>query len=93
MRQKFRTFEVVTINERNHQWESNDRKGMRCIIDKAEYRNYHEGDSIEYSVYLLDGGKVINHISWFNENQLSKVNVMSKEAAEDLIIDYRLGQR
>ena len=63
--------------------------GFEAIID-GTYSQIYGGDNIDsYSLFKIENGKIVNHISWYKENQLSLLEVQDRDKAEDMIEEYR----
>ncbi len=93
---KFRRYTGVKIDDEMPKSMSHFEKGNYAIV-KGTYRELHRGSmphqEIEYSLYLLEGGKVVNCVSWYGECQLTAVPEMADVQRNlDLIEDYELGR-
>ena len=88
MRQKFGKLKFVRVCKEipNHMryFESD----FDAIINGTHSQIYGGDDINSYSVYVIDGGKIINTISWYKEDQLALLDDQDAEKAEQMIEDY-----
>lgn len=63
-------------------------------IINGSYHDLYGGASIDqYSVYKIEKGKVVNRISWYNEDQLTLLPKQCKKTAQVMINKYDAGIR
>jgi hypothetical protein len=78
-KQKFKRFSIVKVDDEMPEEMSHFEKGFLGIVEGTYNQLYGGGDIQQYSLYQLDrkGKKVINTISWYDEEQLTLVETPS----------------
>jgi hypothetical protein len=86
MKQKFKIETFVHISEDAHPY-----GGYDGIIH-GSYSQLYGGSNVQsYSVYILKGKRVINIVSWYEEDDLTELEKQDREKAEELIEKYNCG--
>lgn len=65
--------------------------GFNGIVDATYSQMYGGNDVSKYFLYKIEGGKVVNKIGWYKENQITMLDDQDKEKAEQMIEAYNLG--
>jgi hypothetical protein len=58
------------------------------IIDGTYSQIYGGKDISEYAIYVIKNNKVVDHISWYTEDQITLLNEQDKLLAEEMIERY-----
>ena len=73
MKPKFNMFSFVRVREDCHRINPNYslfKKGFYGIV-KGTYSQLYGGDNTkDYSLYVIENGKVVNEVAWFNEDRI-----------------------
>lgn len=89
LRQKFRRLTFVNIDIGGDMF--NRYPGSDAIV-KGTYRQLCGGafasDTEEYSLYILENGKIVNSVAWYYESELTALKNQDKEKAEKMIDQY-----
>ena len=92
MRQKYMRGTFVHISKDLPETMKYYPRDSDAIVDATYSQKYGGPDIDNYSVYLLDGGKIINHISWYGVEHLSLLPTQDRDQAEEMIEEYNLGE-
>lgn len=88
MKQKFRRLTFVKVADEMPSYMSHFPAGFTGIV-KGTYAQLCGGnDTGSYSLYKVDGDKITNSLSWYRENQLTKLEWQDAEKAERMIEEY-----
>jgi hypothetical protein len=90
MKQKFRKLTLVHVCKDMPSYQSHFESDFDAIVC-GTYSQIYGGDDIDsYSLYKIKDGKIVNHISWYEENQLTELEGQDRERAEEMIEEYNL---
>jgi len=90
MKQKFRKLSFVSVSKDMPNHMSHFPSGFDGVID-GSYSQKYGGDNIaSYSIYMITDNKIVNCISWYNEDQLTLSPNQDTEKAEEMIEAYNL---
>jgi len=94
MKQKFRRSTFVKVDNEMPNHMSHFFCGFVGIVDATYSQKFGGKDIKSYAVYQLndDRTKVINRISWYDEEQLTALpdEEQDRDKAEDMIEEYNL---
>lgn len=90
MKQKFRRFTKVHVCKKMPSYMSHFESDFDAIVEGTYSQLYGGTDIKSYSLYQLsnDGKKIVNNISWYEENQLTELPDQNRKPAEELIEKY-----
>ena len=88
MKQKFRRLTLVKVAEKMRSNMSHFDSGFIGIVCGTYSQLYGGKDFDSYCLYKVENDKIINRISWFNENQLKELPTQNRMKAEQLIDEY-----
>ena len=91
MKQKFRKLTFVKVADEMPVMMSHFDSGFVGIIDGSYSQLYGGGDVSNYSVYQIEDDKVVNHISWYDESQLTELKDQDRFKAEEMIEEFNFG--
>lgn len=92
LKQKFRKLTCVKVAEKMPPHMSHFDCGFVGIVDGTYSQIYGGSDVKSYSIYKVVGFKIVNHISWYNEDQLTELSYQDREKSEGMIERYHLGK-
>ncbi len=90
MKQKFRKLTFVRVAETMPPQMAHFPKGFDAIVDGTYSQIYGGLNILEYSLFQIENGKVVNRIGWCWEDQLTELPEQDRERAEEMIEEYRL---
>ena len=92
MKQKFRKFTKVHVCKEMPACMSHFESDFDAIVEGTYSQLYGGSDLTSYSLYQLnqDGKKIVNNISWYEENQLSELKDQNRKQAEEMLEKYNL---
>lgn len=89
-KQKFPKFSFVKVSKNMPSYMSHFESGFIGIVE-GTYRQLYGGSDIKnYALYVLNKKrtKIINQISWYEEDQLTMLKTQDKNLAKNLIGKY-----
>lgn len=90
MKQKFRMFTFVHCCREIPLYLKSFKGGFSAIVG-GTYSQQYGGDNIKsYSLHILEDGKVVNSMSWFDENELMQLPEQDRAKAEEMVEEYNL---
>jgi hypothetical protein len=90
MKQKFGKLSFVYVTKDMPPWMSHFDSDFDAIV-AGTYSQLYGGKNISsYSLFKIEGGKVVNNISWYDEYQLSLLPDQDKDKAESMIEEYNM---
>jgi hypothetical protein len=93
MKQKFGKLTFVNVTKDMPFYMKHFDCGFKGIVD-GTYSQIYGGRNINsYAIYKLEDGKVVNRISWYEENQLEFDEGQNRDLAENLIEEYNLRRK
>lgn len=93
MKQKFGKLSFVRVCKDMPECMSHFDSDFHAIVCGTHSQIYGGPDINRYSLYKLLDGKVVNMISWYDEDQLTICEQQDRDEAEDLIEQYNLTRR
>lgn len=88
MRQKFRMLSFVHVTNDMPIYMQHFPKGFKGIVH-GTYSQMFGGENIKsYSIYQTKDNKIVNQISWYEENQLKLCKKQNRKLAEEMIEEY-----
>lgn len=92
MRQKFKRFSSVRVCDDMPPQMAHFDSGFDAIVD-GTYSQICGGNDIDsYALFKVEGGEVVNRISWYREMQLTAADVQDRDRAEEMVEVYNLGK-
>lgn len=88
MRQKFRRLTFVKVCKELPAFMWHFHSDFIGIVRGTYSQMYGGTDIGSYSLYVVDGDKVVNNISWYYESQLTELENQDREKAEEMIEEY-----
>ena len=92
MRQKFRRLAFVHVCKDMPPWMAHFDSDFDAIIDGTYSQLYGGRDVDSYSLFQIEDGQVVNHISWYKEEQLTLLPKQDQGKAEQMVEDYRFAE-
>ena len=90
MKQKFRKLTFVKVDRKMPSMMAHFDAGFIGIVD-GTYSQICGGNNIKsYCLYKVEGDKIVNRISWYNESQLTELEEQDRDKAETMIELYNL---
>ena len=90
MKQKFKKLKFVRVCKEMPCYMEHFDSDFDAIVCGTYSQIYGGGNIGEYSLYKIEGGKIVNRICWYEESQLSLLADQNHERAEQMIEDYNL---
>ena len=88
MKQKFSKLSFVHVCEEMPPYMSHFEKGFDAIVEGTYSQLYGGKDIKSYSLYQIEEGRIVDHISWYEENQLTLLPEQDRDKAESMIEEY-----
>jgi hypothetical protein len=88
MRQKFRKLTFVKVAKKMPDHMSHFESDFIGIVDGTYSQIYGGRDIKSYSIYKVKGRKIVNHISWYDEELLTEMEKQDRFKAEEMIEEY-----
>lgn len=93
MKQKFKKLSFVHVSSEMPSYMFHYPKDFDAIVDGTYSQIYGGLDIKSYALYRIKDSKVINKISWYEENQLTLLPEQDRDKAEKMIEEYNLNDR
>lgn len=90
MKQKFRKLTFVRVTDQMPPMMAHFPCGFAGIVDGTHSQIYGGNKTDIYSLFMLRDGRVVDRISWYNEDQLTALPEQNALRAEELIEEYNL---
>lgn len=90
MKQKFGKLSFVRVCDKMPPHMSHFEAGFDAIVEGTYSQLYGGSDITSYSLYKIENGKIVNQMSWYEENQLSLLPDQDRDKAEEMIEKYNL---
>lgn len=90
-RQKFERYSIVKVTDNLPVGMSHFYSGFTGIVRGTYGQLYGGGDTNQYSLYVLEDGKIVNTLSWYQEDQLTFVAKGSMDTLK--LVDKYLDQK
>lgn len=92
MKQKFRILSFVRVCKEMPEYMSHFDSDFDAIVE-GTYSQLHGGRDVDsYSLYKIQDGKIVDNISWYEEDQLTLLPDQDREKAEEMVEDYHFGE-
>lgn len=88
MEQKFRKLTFVYVCKEMPPEMSHFDSDFDAIVDGTYSQKYGGKDVKSYSLFRLQGGKIVDRNAWYMENQLTELPFQDRAKAEELIEQY-----
>jgi hypothetical protein len=90
MKQKFGKLSFVHVCKEMPEFMSHFESNFDAIVDGTYSQLFGGSDINSYSLYMIKNNKVVDNISWYEENQLLLLPNQDKDKAEGMIEEYNL---
>jgi hypothetical protein len=90
MKQKFKKLTFVKVADEMPPYMSHFDKGFIGIVDGTYSQIYTGNDIYSYALFKIENEKIVNRISWYNEELLTELPEQDRERAEEMIEAYHL---
>jgi hypothetical protein len=90
MKQKFRKLSFVKVCDEMPPMMRHFESGFEAIVAGTYSQIYGGGDTDSYSLFQIENGKIVDCISWYEENQLTLSENQDRDKAEDMIKEYMM---
>ena len=91
-RQKFRRLSFVHVQREMPSSMAHFDSDFDAIVE-GTYSQLYGGRNIDsYSLYRLEGNKIVDNLSWYHEDQLTLLPEQDAEKAERMIEEYNFGR-
>jgi len=91
MRQKFRRLTFVKVDDEMPPMMTYFEAGFIGIVDCTYSQAYGGGAEQlkKYSLFQIEGDKIVNTISWYHEHQLTALAEQDRDKAEEMVDEYQ----
>jgi len=90
IKQKFRKLTFVRVVETMPLQMAHFPKEFDAIVEGTYSQIYGGRNILEYSLFQIENGKVVDHKRWYWEDQLTELPEQDRKRAEKMIEEYRL---
>ena len=90
MKQKFRKLSFVKVCDEMPQSMSHFDSGFDAVIEGTYSQIYGGKDIYNYSLFKIEDDKIVDSISWYEEEQLTLSESQDRDKAEDMIEEYMI---